>query len=114
MRRVCRLVDAYLASERESEEEVQDAVRQSAAPGMLQINFVALDQEVRILGAPVEDDPDQMILDHRDGRVGDVALLLRQACVQVFVETRAQLLDDDGRVGDLLAVQLDEWQLSLL
>lgn len=107
-------VDAYLASECESEEEVQDAVWQSAAPSVLQINFVSLDQKVRVLGAPVEDDPNQMILDHRNGCVGDVALLLCQACVQVFVETRAQLLDDDGRVGDLLAVQLDEWQLSLL
>ena len=58
--------------------------------------------------------PLQMILDHGDHRVLDVLLLVGQALVRVLLELLGQGLDDDVRVADLLAVQLDEGQEAAL
>lgn len=55
-----------------------------------------------------------MVLYHGDGGVGDVALLGGESSVQVLVVPLTQLLDDDGGVSDLLAVDLHEGQLTLL
>lgn len=46
--------------------------------------------------------------------MGDVALLGGESSVQVLVVPLTQLLDDDGGVSDLLAVDLHEGQLTLL
>ena len=54
-----------------------------------------------------------MVVQHGGGGVGDVALLAGQLGVEILVKVFGQLLDDDGAVGDLLAVELDERQLTL-
>lgn len=60
------------------------------------------------------DSPVEVILEHGDGGVGDAALVGGERRVHVGAEVTAQLLDDDGTVGDLLAVELDERQLALV
>ena len=55
-----------------------------------------------------------MILDHGDHRVLDVLLLVGQALIRVLLELLGQGLDDDVRVADLFAVQLDEGQEAAL
>lgn len=70
-----------LSSEGEAEEEVEDAIGETTAERMLEIDLIALQQEVRVFGAPVEQNPNQMVLDHRNGGVGDVALLLSQCSI---------------------------------
>ena len=48
----------YLTAEWDFEKEIQNRIGQTQAQGMLQIHFVALEHIVRILGTPIEDDPD--------------------------------------------------------
>lgn len=98
----------------ELERPVQQAVGQPGAERMLQVHLVALQHQIGVLAAPHQQHPEQVVLDHRDHGVRNVALLLRQLRVQVLVELLAQITDDDVRVGDLGAVQLDERQLALL
>ena len=106
--------NTYLAAELEFEEEVQQRIRQTAAERVLQVDLVPLEHLFRVLAAPGQHHPDEMVLQHRNHRVGNVALLLGQGGVQVLVVARRQLLHDDGRVGNLLPIDLDERQLSLL
>lgn len=105
---------SYLATERYLEEEVQNGVGQPQAEGMLQVDLVALEHIVRILGAPVEDNPDEMVLQHGNRGVRHIPLLGGESRVQILLVLGRQLLDNNGRVGDLLAIQLDERQLTLL
>ena len=106
--------DPHLASKRELEEEVQDAIGDAGAQGMLQIDLVALEHLVEVLGAPAGHHPDQVVLDHGYRRVGDGALLRAQAGVDVLAELLAELAQDHRAVAGLLAVQLDERQLAAL
>lgn len=105
---------AYLAAVRELEEEVQNAVGDAQSEGVLQVHLVALQHLLGVLGAPPEQHPRQVVLDHRDRRVRNVALLLRQRRIDVLLELAGQLADDQRAVGDLDAVQLDERQHALL
>lgn len=105
---------SYLASVLELEEKVEQRVRQTASEGVLQVHLVALDHVLGVLAAPEQQHPVQVVLQHRDHRVGNVALFLGQGRVQILLVALAELLDDDGRVGDLLSVHLNERQLSLL
>lgn len=102
--RASRSGRTYLAAVRELEEEVEDAVGDAGAQGVLQVDLVALQHQVGVLCAPVEEHPHQVVLNHRDGRVRNVLLLQRQAGVNVLLEALRQLLDDNRRVCDLLAV----------
>lgn len=70
----------------ESEEEAQDSVRNLAAQRLLEVNLVAVDHLAGILCSPRQNDKSQVILHHRDHRVGNVLLLLRQAGVNVLFE----------------------------
>ena len=54
-----------------------------------------------------------MILEHGDAGMGYITLLRWQMRIQIGVEVTTDFLDDDGTVGDLLAVQFDKRQLSL-
>lgn len=49
-----------------------------------------------------------MVLDHGDHGVREGLLVIGEAGVDVLLEALGELLHDDGRVRDLLAVQLDE------
>lgn len=97
-------VGTYLATVCKLEEEVEDSIGNAGAERVLQIHLVALQHHVGVLCAPVKQDPDQVVLDHGDGRMGNVLLLLVQAGVNVLLEALRQLLDDNRRVCDLLAV----------
>lgn len=55
-----------------------------------------------------------MILDHGYHGVGDTSLLGRETDVEILAEFLAQFPQDDGAIGDLLAVQFNERQLALL
>lgn len=105
---------AYLATVRKLEEEVQNAVGNAQAERVLQVHLVALQHLLGVLGAPPEQHPRQMVLDHRDGGMRNVALVLRQRRIDVLLELAGQLADDQRAVGDLDAVQLDERQHALL
>lgn len=98
------ITGTYLAAVRELEEEVQDAVGDARAKGVLQVHLVALQHQVGVLCAPVEQHPHQVILNHRDGRVRNVLLFLRQTGVDVLLEALRQVLDNNRRVCDLLTV----------
>lgn len=65
----------YLATECDFEEEVQNRIGQTETQRMLQVHFVALENIIGILGTPVEDDPDEMILQHGNCRIRNIALL---------------------------------------
>lgn len=53
-----------------------------------------------------------MIFDHRDHGMRDVSLFLAQSSIDVLLELLCELLDDGGRVADLLTIQFNEGQLS--
>lgn len=108
------LIPPYPVSVVELEEEAQDSVGNLAAQRLLEVDFVSVDHLAGILCAPRQDDERQVVLDHRDHGVGDVLLFFGQSRVDVLLEPLRQLLDDCGRVADLLAVEFDEWQLSFL
>lgn len=55
-----------------------------------------------------------MIVQHRLEGMADALLLGGQAKVEILVEVLAQLAQDHLNILDLLAVQLDERQLTLL
>lgn len=55
-----------------------------------------------------------MVFQHGNHGVSNVALFLGQGGIQVLFVALGQFLDDDGRIGDFLSINLDEWQLSLL
>lgn len=50
-----------------------------------------------------------MIFNHRNGGMSDVALILCEARIQVFVEFGAQFPYYDGRIGDFFTIQFDKW-----
>lgn len=104
----------YLATECDFEEEVQNRIGQTQTQRMLQVHFVALENIIGILGTPVEDDPDEMILQHGNCRIRNIALLCSKSGIQILLILGRQFLDDDGRIGNLLAIELDERQLTLL
>lgn len=79
---------------------------------MLQIDLVALEGLIEVLGAPAVYHPNQVILDHGDRRVGHGFLLRGETRVDVLLELGTELLEDDGAVGYFLAVQLDEGKLT--
>lgn len=81
---------------------------------MLKVDLVALDHLVGVFAAPEQQHPDQVVLQHGNHGVSNVSLLLGQGGVQVLLVALGQLLDDDGRVGNFLSIDLDEWQLALL
>lgn len=105
---------SHLSAEGEFEEEAQETLGNAGSQGVLQVDFVSLEHEVHVLRAPAVDDPDQVILDHRNHRVGNASLLRRQTGVEILAELLAQVANYYFAVGYLLAVQLDERQLSLL
>lgn len=105
---------SHLTTIVELEDEVQDAVGQTCAESMLQIYFVSLDHLIGMLGSPPCLDPDQVILNHGDCSVCYCLLLWRQTCVQIFLETFAQFLDNECGISDFLAIELNEWQLTFL
>lgn len=98
----------------ELEQEVEHGVGQSASEGVLEVHFVALDHLVGVFAAPEQQHPDEVVLQHGNHGVSNVSLFLGQGGIQVLLVALGQLLDDDGRVGDFLSIDLDEWQLSLL
>lgn len=71
----------YLTGSRQLVAEVQDRVWQAGVKRVLQIHLVALDYAVRVLGAPPQNHPRQMVLDHRDHSVAHDPLLRRQSCI---------------------------------
>lgn len=81
---------------------------------MLQIDLVALEHLVEVLGAPAGHHPDQVVLDHGYRRVGHGLLVGAQAGVAVLAVLGPELAQDYRAVGYLLAVQLHERQLALL
>lgn len=103
-----------LAPESELEEEVQDAVRYSAAEGMLQIDLVSLEHLIGELGAPPHHHPYQMVLQHGNHRVRNITLLRAQTRVQILVELLRQFLQDNSAVSDLFTIEFDEGQLAFL
>lgn len=107
-------VEPYLSAESEFEEKVEDAVGYPGAEGVLQIDLVTLEDLVGVLGAPPHHHPGEVVLDHGDGGVRQVPLFDAEAGVEIVAEFLRQVLDDDGTVGDLLAVELHEGQLALL
>jgi len=107
-------LSSYLATKGDLKEEVQNRVGQPQAEGVLQVDLVALEHIVRILGAPVEYDPDEMILQHGNRGVRHIPLLGGESRVQILLVLGRQFLDDNGRIGDFLPIQFDERQLTLL
>lgn len=103
-----------LAAVRELEEEVEEAVGELRAELVLEADVVAPYDVVGELGSPPHHDPQEVVLDHRCEGVGDVLLVIVEVLVQVLLEARREFLYDDGRVGDLLPIQLNERQLTLL
>lgn len=81
---------------------------------MLQIDLVALEHTVRVLGAPPKVRPVKTVVNHRYHGMRDVTLLLCQARIQILAEFGGQLFDDDRRVVNLLAIQLNEGILATL
>lgn len=94
----------HLARIRNLEEEIQKTVWQANAERILQVDLVALEHILGMLGAPPEQLPNQMVLDHCDHGMGNVALLLGQRRIEILLELLLQLLHDDTRVGDFRAV----------
>ena len=80
--------------------------RESDTIRLNQIEVSSLDDVIPRL--PVE-----VILEHGSHGVRHVALLRRQVCIHVAAKVSSNLLDDDGAVGYLGSVQLDERQLAL-
>lgn len=62
-------MESYLSAERELEEEIEDPVGYPGAEGVLQIDLVALEDLVGVLGAPPHHHPGEMVLYHGDGGV---------------------------------------------
>lgn len=104
----------YLSSESKSEEEVKDSVWYPRSKSMLQIDLIPFQNLIRELGAPPQHNPNQMVLNHRNGSVRYVTLFSRQSCIQVIFESLGELLDYDRTVSNFLAIELDEGKLSLL
>lgn len=81
---------------------------------MLQVDLVALENLVGVLGPPPDYHPHQVVLDHGDSGVRHVALLHAESSVKVIAETLRQLPDDYGAVRYFFPVELDERQLAFL
>lgn len=81
---------------------------------MLQVDLVALEHLVGVLGPPPDHHPHQVVLDHGDGGVRHVALLHAKAGVQVIAKTLRHFPDDYGAVRYFFPVELDERQLTFL
>lgn len=96
----------------ELEEEAQESVGNLTAERLLEVDLVSIDHLARILCSPWQDDECQMIFNHRDHGMRDVSLFLAQSSIDVLLELLCELLDDGGRVADLLTIQFNEGQLS--
>lgn len=57
--------------------------------------------------------PSEMVLNHGYVGVSNEFLFRAESGVEVCVEFLAQLLNDDGGVGDFISVHFNEWKLTL-
>lgn len=78
----------YLPGSRQLVAEVENRIRQTRVERVLQIHLVSLDNTVRILSAPPQNHPRQMVLDHRYHSVSHDPLLRCQRYIEQIGQIR--------------------------
>lgn len=77
------------------EDKVQNTVRYFSSQSVLQVQLVSLQDQIRVLSAPMSNHKDQMVFNHRNGGMGNQLLLWRESSIQILFKLLRQLLNND-------------------